>query len=482
MAQTTPAAPANARTRLPAPLIKLMAVVMLGALMVQLDATMTNVAYSTLLREFHTPLLTIQWISSAYLLAMATVIPLTAWALDRYGARAVWIVCIALFLGGSMLCGVAWSAGSLIAMRVVQGLGGGMLLPLGTTILAQAAGPERLGRVMAAVGVPTVLAPALGPLLGGALVTDLNWRWIFYINVPICLVAILLSVRSIPSARRAGGSRLDVFGLALLSPGCALIVFGLTEAGHYVSFTDWHAFTPLAGGLFLLLVFGLHATRTRTEPIIDLRLFRAVRTFTAGSGVMFVGTTALFGAVALVPLYYQQVRGYTALHAGLLLIPQGLGMGVALQVGGALTDRIAPRPIVLTGLVLTGVSTFYYTSLNAHSSVLMISIMLAMVGLGLGTVMVPVMAIVVRGLARDMVPRAATASRILMQLGGSFGAAVVTIVLQTQFTDSAKSGRLGPDALAGAFGHTFWWILAFAVAAFIPAVFIPGTAPQRARG
>jgi EmrB/QacA subfamily drug resistance transporter len=479
MAQTASATAGDSSSDLPASLLRLMGVITLGALMVQLDATMTNVAYNTLLKEFHTSLLTIQWVGSAYLLAMATVIPLTGWALERYGARAVWIVCVALFLVGSMLCGVAWSAGSLIGFRIVQGLGGGMLLPLGTAILAQAAGPERVGRVMAAVGVPAVLAPILGPLLGGVLVSDLDWRWIFYVNAPICLVAILLSTRSVPNSRRPGGSRLDILGLSLLSPGCALVVYGLTEAGHYVSFTDWHSYTPLACGVFLLVIFVLHALRLRTEPIIDLHLFRAIRTFTAGTAVMFVGTTALFGAVALLPLYYQQLRGYSALHAGLLLIPQGVGMAVALQVAGALTDRIAPRPIVLFGLVLTGVSTWYYTGLSGDTSVLMISVMLAIGGAGLGAVMVPAMAITVRGLGRDTIPRATTASRILMQLGGSFGAAVVLIVLQTQITEKAKAGHMSPDQLGAAFGHTFWWILAFAVAALIPAALTPGTRPKR---
>ncbi|TYB45406.1 MDR family MFS transporter [Actinomadura chibensis] len=476
----TPTARAD-DTRLPPALVKLMVVITLGALMVQLDATMTNVAYNTLLKEFDVSLLTVQWVGSGYLLAMATVIPLTGWAMDRFGARSVWITCLALFLLGSVLCGVAWSAHSLIAFRIVQGLGGGLLLPLGTAVLAQAAGPRRLGRAMAAVGIPAVLAPILGPVLGGVLVSDLNWRWIFFVNVPICLLAIALSTRSIPAERRPDTRRLDVLGVALLSPACAVIVYGFTAAGRYVSFADWHAYTPLAIGVVLLLVFAFHVLRTKTEPIIDLRLFKAVRTFTAGTAVLFVGTTALFGAVALLPLYYQQLRGYSALEAGLLLVPQGIGMGLALHFAGKLTDKIAPRPITLFGLLLTAVSTYVYTNLGPHTSLWLISIMLVVGGAGLGAVTVPSMAITVRGLPREMIPRATTASRILMQLGGSFGAAVVLIVLQSRLTTHAEAGhgRITPQGMADSFGVTFWWVLAFALAAVIPALLLPGKPPSR---
>nr|UPI48950.1 export protein [Micromonospora sp.] len=474
-------AAATGDNRLPPALVKLMVVITLGALMVQLDATMTNVAYNTLLKEFDVSLLTVQWVGSAYLLAMATVIPLTGWTMDRYGARAVWITCLALFLLGSVLCGAAWSAGSLIAFRVVQGLGGGLLLPLGTAVLAQAAGPQRLGRVMAAVGIPAVLAPILGPVLGGVLVSDLNWRWIFFVNVPICLLAIALSVRSVPAAKRPDTRRLDVLGLALLSPACAIIVYGFTSAGRYVSFADWHAYVPLTAGVLLLVVFAVHVLRTKTEPIIDLRLFKQVRTFTAGTAVLFVGTTALFGAVALLPLYYQQLRGYSALEAGLLLVPQGIGMGAALHVAGKLTDRIAPRPITLVGLLLTAVSTYVYTNLGPHTSLWLISVMLMVGGAGLGAVTVPSMAITVRGLPREMIPRATTASRILMQLGGSFGAAVVLIVLQSRLTTHAEAGhgQITPAGMADSFDVTFWWVLAFAVAAALPAALLPGKPPAR---
>jgi EmrB/QacA subfamily drug resistance transporter len=240
-----------------------------------------------------------------------------------------------------MLCGLAWSAGSLIGFRIVQGLGGGMIVPLMQTILAQAAGPARLGRVMAVIGVPAMLAPVFGPVLGGLIVSDASWRLLFYINLPICLVALLASRRvAMPDTKRAAASRLDLLGLTLLSPALAAIVYGLSQAGTRGSFSDGRVLVPIAVGAALLLGFAVHALRTRIEPIIDLRLFRA-RSFSGSSAVVFFFSMAMLGTALLVPLYYQQVRGEDALHAGLLLAPQGLGMGFALVLAGRLTDKLA---------------------------------------------------------------------------------------------------------------------------------------------
>lgn len=185
-----------------------MIAVALGAIMIQMDATMTNIAFNTWLKEFDTTLVTIQWVATGYLLAMAAVMAPSGWALERFGARTTWLACLSMFILGSVLCGMAWSVESLIVFRVIQGLGGGMIMPLGMAILAQEAGPSRLGRVMSVMGIPTALGPVLGPVVGGWIVSDADWRWIFYINVPICLVAIVLAWRVMPTRRAAASSLL----------------------------------------------------------------------------------------------------------------------------------------------------------------------------------------------------------------------------------------------------------------------------------
>src|ERR687889_1781340 len=201
-------------------------VVVLGAVMSILDVTVVNVAINTLAREFDSDLATIQWVATGYTLALATVIPLTGWAADRFGTKRLYMISIGMFVAGSALAGAAWSAESLIAFRVLQGFGGGMIMPAGMTILTKAAGPHRVGRVMSVIGVPMLLGPILGPILGGWLVDDISWRWIFFINLPIGIVSLVMAARILPRDTPQPQHGFDALGLALLSPGLALLIYG----------------------------------------------------------------------------------------------------------------------------------------------------------------------------------------------------------------------------------------------------------------
>src|SRR6201991_4680011 len=243
-------------------LLMIASVVVLGAIMSILDTTVVNVAINTLARDFETDLPTIQWIVTGYTLALATVIPISGWAADRFGTKRLYMLSIGLFVAGSALSGLAWSAGSLIGFRVLQGLGGGMLMPCGMTILMRAAGPQRVGRVMAIIGVPMLLGPILGPILGGWLVDDISWRWIFYINVPIGIVALIASRRILPRDVPQAEHKLDVLGLALLSPGLALLIYGLAETATQGGLGATRVLLPMLAGAALIAGFVMHALRT----------------------------------------------------------------------------------------------------------------------------------------------------------------------------------------------------------------------------
>jgi EmrB/QacA subfamily drug resistance transporter len=262
-------------TRLDPGVLKLGVIIVAGAITAMLDMTMVAVALADLTRAFHASVTTIQWVSTAYLLAIAMVIPVTGRLAERFGARGMWMFALTAFLAGSALCGAAWSASSLIAFRALQGVGGGMIVPLSMMTLAQAAGPEQRGRVMAIVAMPAQVAPILGPLIGGVIVDAGSWRWIFYVNVPICLLALLLAWRGIPGGgtRERGERWLDVTGLVLLAPGLALTLYGLAARTARLPL--------LAAGIVLLAVFTVHALRSRgVTPLLNLRLF-SHRSFTA---------------------------------------------------------------------------------------------------------------------------------------------------------------------------------------------------------
>ena len=448
---------------------------------------MVSVALNTLRDDFSVDVPTIQWVTTGYLLSMTMVIPVTGWAVDRFGARRMWMFAIAVFGLASLACALSWSASALIVARIVQGLGGGMLLPLGQALLAQTAGPDKLGRVMGAIGLPAMLGVVLGPVAGGAIVTGLGWRWMFIINIPICAAALIASARYMPREQAAGHrgdrARLNALGLCLLSPALAGIVYGLSRAGSLGSFDQTEVLIPLIAGGALLAAFVVHAATTRVEPLIDLRLLR-MRSFSAASGVMFLFGLAMFGIALVVPLYFQEARGWSALHAGLLALPQGIGMAAALMIGGRLTDRIGPRWIVLVGVAITLVGFGMLTQVDDQTSQPFLALAGFIAGIGLGATTVPATTASYREVDRAAIPRATSAVRIFQQLGGSLGAAILAVVLQTQITNTIAASDAGATAaaVASAFAHTFGWALALAAVAFIPALLLPSTPAARPEG
>lgn len=313
--------------------------VLLGVVMTILDSTVVNVAITTLGRDFHTSLATIQWVLTGYLLALSMTIPVTGWAVRRFGDRTIWITSLVLFVAGSALCGAAWSVASLIAFRTIQGIGGGMLMPVGQTMLARAAGPDRMGRVMSVVAVPAMLAPVLGPVLGGVIVDHLVWRWMFYLNVPVCALALVLAVRILPSdAERQPGARVDALGMALLCPGLAALVYGLSQASGPAGLAGTRLLVGAVGGAVLVALFTGHALRRPDRALLDVRVLGR-RSFGAGVGALFCYSGAASGLIVLLPLYSQLVRGHGPLDAGLLLTPWGLGAAATMPLSGRLTDR-----------------------------------------------------------------------------------------------------------------------------------------------
>jgi EmrB/QacA subfamily drug resistance transporter len=462
-------------------------VVIVGIVMSVIDTTIVNVALDTLGRELHSPFATIQWVSTGYLLSLAMVIPLSGWMSERFGSKRVWMVSVAVFGLGSALCGLAWSAGSLIFFRILQGFGGGMIQPVALSVLAQTAGPARVGRVISVVGAPILLGPILGPVIGGLIVDNTSWRWIFYVNVPIAALALLLAARFLsPDSGRADAGRLDWLGLSLLSPGLAGIVFGLSETESHGGIGHPIAFGPIVAGLILVALFVLHSLRA-VRPLIDIGLFRKLRFSAAAASVFLIGA-ALFGSLLILPLYYQVARGQTALTAGLLIAPQGIGAALAIPFAGRLVDRVGGGRVVLAGSIIMTLATLPLMWVGPGTSYLLLALVLVARGVGMGCSFLPATAAAFAVLRPDEVPRASSALTTLQRIGGSIGTALIAVVLQHQIRAALPAGSGGAGGLlqplpagrrgefagpiATAFGNTFAWTVALTLLAIVPAALL----------
>jgi EmrB/QacA subfamily drug resistance transporter len=488
---TSPGSQADAPAAAIDPQLRRMAVVVvLGAIMTILDSTIVNVAINRLATDFGTSLPVIQWTLTGYTLALCTSIPITSWAVRRFGSKVMWTTALTLFIGGSVLCGLSWSVGSLIVFRVVQGLGGGMVMPVGQALLAKAAGPQRMGRVMSVITVPAMLAPVLGPLLGGLIVADLSWRWLFFVNVPLCAAAVLGGLRVLPDDRdRRTAEAFDLTGMLLLSPGLVLLVYGLSQTG---TSTVWLAAGAGLGAVLLavFVVRSVRAARTGSAGLLDVTVLRH-RGFSTGMLALFLYTVAIFGLLVMLPIFYQTVQGRSPLLAGMLVAPLGLGAMVTIPAAGKITDRSGPRGVALAGLVVAAVGMIPYTQLHPGTNLIVLAGALFVVGLGHGLISPSLMAAALRAVDPTEVAGATTSANILARLGTSVGTAAFAVILQIAIRANipGASGQLADAArlrapaqlaaLTGAFGSSLWWALGIAAAAVVPALFIPSSRPAK---
>ena len=445
-------------------------ILLVGMLAPLFDTTIMNVAIDTLGNVLHAPVTSIQWVMTSYLLAISLVIPISGWLVDRYGGKNMWNLALSLFLVGSVLCGLSWNVGSLIAFRVIQGLGGGLMMPIMQTMIVRAAGGQNLGRVMAIVGLPVLIGPILGPVLGGVIIHNLDWRWIFYVNIPVCLIALFLSLKGLPKDDVANRpQKLDLLGLTLVSPALVLMIFGLTKVSSEHGFFNSPVLVPIAIGLLFMIVFSWYVLRKTDHPIVDLRIFKST-TFSASAFLLFISGLSSYAGMLLLPLYYQQVRGHSVLASGLLLIPQGLGMLMTRSLAGKLTDTIGSRWVVFVGTVLTLLGTLPFALGAADISEVLLAISLIIRGGGLGGLMLPIMATAYEGLSKELVPHASSATRILQQIGGAFGASVFAVILQNQINSQPVHDV---SALNTAFNHTFMWSVVFTIVSLVFIIFLP---------
>ena len=423
-------------------------VVILGVFMSILDQTIVNIAIPRLQSAFGADIHSVQWVLTAYILAQGVATPAAAFFADTLGIKRFYIISLAAFTLGSALCGLAWSLPILITFRVLQGLGGAALFPLSITLLFREFPPQERGTAMGFFGVPALLAPALGPTLGGYLVTYVGWQAIFYINVPIGIVAIILSALLIREYRPEGQRRFDFTGFFFSALGLAAILYALSSA----STDGWGSGTVL-GSLFIgvlsLAIFvtvELVKANRGGQPLLDLRLF-ANGPFRAGMIANMFVVFSLFGGLFLFPIYLQNIRFQSAFQAGLILLPQALAAMVSTIIGGRLVDRIGVRAVMIPGLLILAFATWQLTYIDLYSSYGWLQLMFVLRGVALGLTVQPLTVAMMSEVSPRQLAQASSLNTVNRAVASSLGIAILATLVQSQ--SLVHFGHLAERVTAG---------------------------------
>ena len=425
-----------------------------------LDSTMVNVSLDTLSSAFAVPLGTIQWVTSGYLLALALSLPLSGWLVDRVGARRIFLGCFAGFIVCSVLSGLATTIQVLILCRVLQGIAGGLLAPMMQMMMARHAG-RHMARVIGVAAMPVMVGQMFGPSLGGVILGQLGWRWIFFVNVPVGLIAICFAWFALPRDEITNARRLDLIGFAMISPGLALLLQGLVSWAH----GDATAPLSLVASALLLAGFVWHALRRPVTALIDPRLFRA-RVFRAAAATQFLSNAINFGGQLLLPLWFLQIRQATPTATGLMLFPLGLGIFCGLPIMGRLSERFGARAISGGGAVLSFLGTLPFVFANIDTPYSLLGVAMFVRGFGGGSITIPSAAAAYASVPRESLGHATTAINICQRFGGPTGSAGLAIFLQFALLHAATSAQ--------AYHWAFLALAAIAAAGLLAASRLPG--------
>lgn len=454
-----------------------MGVVLVGTFMVILDTSIVNVALPQIGVDFHS-ITDVEWIVTAYLLALGLAQPPTGWLTDRLGKRTVFCGCLVLFSVGSLLCALAPNLGTLVGFRVLQGLGGGGMAPVGLAIIYELFPPDRRGTALGIWGIAAMAAPAVGPVLGGWLVTAVSWRILFVINVPIGAVGLVLAIRLLRDVVPRTQRPLDWPGLLLAAGGLGALLLGLSEAPTWTWGAPETLACLVAGGV-LTAAWIARALRTR-HPLVDMRMF-GVPTFTICMVVLLLLTMAQYGRLVFIPLELEALRHFSALRVGVLLVPTALAAAATMPIGGRLADRIGPRVPTALGVVCIGLSTWALSTLTLETPQIRIAAYLAIGGLGLGLSLMPTTVAALLALPNRMAAEASSLRTLSRQVAGSLGVAVLSTVIATRLAGIARPPTAAADIATAqsAYNLTFLIGACSCVLALVATIGLPGREATR---
>lgn len=396
-----------------------------GAFMAMLNSTIANLALETIRSDLDAPLSGVQWVATGYLIALAVSLPLTGWLGRRFGSGRLWAASVLVFLLASILCAVSYDLPLLIASRCLQGLAAGLMVPAGQAVLAATADRRQLGRLMGVVGFAVALGPALGPAFGGALIDTTSWRWLFLINVPVGVAALIGAKNLVPSGERFPQARIDTTGLVLIGLGLPLLLYGAAEIGSGNIIILSAACSAL--GAILSVLFVVHAMRVG-EPLIDVGLLMRTR-FAAPVATAGLTGAAMYGGLLLLPIFLQRSLGQSPTEAGFMLLAMGLGSAFVLPVAGTWTDRFGPKRVSLAGGALLTLTTIPFLS-SAPLVFGVVTVLLVARGAGLALSQMPAIAAAYGEVDKTETGDAATLINVAQRIGGAVGAIAVVAVIE----------------------------------------------------
>jgi len=448
--------------------IKVAIILVIAALAPMLDTTMTNVAINTIMKDLNSSVNLVQWVTTGYILALGIAVPIAGWAVDHFSGKKIYLLALSIFLVGSIISGMAGNINILIVGRIIQGSGAGIIMSIITTLIVRASGGVGLGGIMSIVGLPAILAPILGPTFGGFIIKTLDWHWIFYVNIPIALASIILLYFMMPRFNPIVTKRsFDWNSIILLGGAFTSLILGITKLSTSGKFTNFDVLGPLGLGIILLLGYAIYAAIFPKRALVSLKLFK-FPSFTASSILLLLSGLTINGAMFILPLYLQNIRGLSVVMSGVYLIAQGLGLLVSRSQIGKLTDRIGARWVVLGSIVIAVIGTLPFAFFNAQTSVWLILLTLFVRGIAQGGMTIPIMSDAYTGVPSELVSEATTASRMLQNIGGAFGTALLATWIQTQLNGEL----LTPEHLNSAYQGAFVVTVVMTVLAVIPAWFL----------
>ncbi len=460
---------------IPKSILNIAWILVFGAMMPLLDSTMVNIAIKHLSSDFSIGLELIQWVITGFVLAMAISVPLVGWAVQRFNGKWLMIGANILFLAASIASGFSWSINSLIIFRVVQGFSAGFIMTLVTALGIEVAGRDRMGRMMSTVGIPMLLGPIFGPVIGAVIVQFLSWRYIFFVNIPIGMIAIALMIWKLPNFTPANlKAKFDFIGIILLGTASAALIYGITNAAKSAAFNNGTTIAFVVAGVVILAIYMIYAVVKKEQVILPLHLFKS-KNFSAVMVGLFLAGIATNGPMLLLPLFFQNIKGFSVLNTGLILIPQGIGMLIARPLIGKLTDKLGARNVVLVSLALAIAGTIPFVFINETSSLIVVSLVLFVRGMGMGGVAIPMMTDAYTGMVKQEIAQASVGTRLMQSIGGAFGSAVIATVVSLSIQGKAPTIPL----MTAAYHDGFMLALVLSLVLLIPALFLTNKKPAK---